>query len=144
MKTVEIGGNEYSIAKLNAFQQLHLARKLAPLLTTFGVALEKRKMSGDETAFLEMISGNFADALATMREEDVDFIIHTSLSVCARKQVVGVAAPVFSPVVIKGSKELMFQDMDLAVLVQLTLEVIEENLGSFFTIAQPSSPSVSS
>jgi hypothetical protein len=101
-------------------------------------------MSGDETAFLEMISGNFADALATMREEDVDFIIHTSLSVCARKQVVGVAAPVFSPVVIKGSKELMFQDMDLAVLVQLTLEVIEENLGSFFTIAQPSSPSVSS
>ena len=44
----------------------------------------------------------------------------------------------WSPMMIKGA--LMFQDLQLPALLQLVGAVIQENLGSFFPAALPTSP----
>lgn len=141
---MKIGEHEYSVGRLSARQQYHLARKIAPAVFALNssradaakmlpkglfteTGMDESKFDSSAEKALALVFGKLADALAGMSEADSDYVINTCLSVCQRKQQGG-WQKVMTP---NGS--MMFEDMDLRTLVQLTLGVIKENLGSFFS-----------
>src|SRR5438045_2587326 len=121
----------YRISRLGAMQQFHVARRLAPLLTAFGDIAAAKKVATDN--MLQAIKP-IASVLSTMSDEDVEYIIQTCLSVCERKQEINAANFVWANVQERTSKTICFQDIDMSIMVELTVAVIQENLGSFFPI----------
>jgi hypothetical protein len=117
---VEISGQQYRIGRLDAKRQFHVARRLAPLLAGLGGALK-----GEAKGFAEMVSP-IAEALAKMSDEDTDYVLDTCLLVVQRQSGQG-----WQSVMVKNGG-LLFQDIDLPAMLQLTVAVIQQNLGSFF------------
>ncbi|WCM21358.1 hypothetical protein NDK50_07895 [Paraburkholderia bryophila] len=120
--TVEVGGHQYRIGRIDARKQFHVARRLAPLLA--GLGASSFKDGGD--GFAKFL-GPLTDALSRMTDEDVDYVLDVCLSVCQRVQANGQGAPV----VARGGG-LMFDDIDMGQMVQLTVKVIQENMQGFF------------
>jgi hypothetical protein len=116
---VEVGGQKYRIGRIDARKQFHVARRLAPLLAG---------MSGvpDKSAGFAAFLGPLTDALSSMSDEDVDYVLDVCLGVCQRIQPNGHPAPVM----VRGG--LMFEDIDMGQMIQLAVKVIQENLGGFF------------
>lgn len=130
MSEIEVKGRKYVTGKLNARQQFHIARRLAPLLSSLAEALagSQAAAAGGDDALLASVAGPIGAALAKIPEADCDYVIDTCLAVCKRVQ--GTAQ---SPVLGKGG--VMFDDMDLADLTQIAVLTIQENLGGFFAAA---------
>jgi hypothetical protein len=144
METLIITGQEYSIGRLNALDQLHVSRKIAPIipnlipiisevakgdLTKTIEAIESMKESGaldqvgDELNGLEPLANALTplmDVFAQMPEDDVDYIVHKCLSVVKRN----------GAVVCRGTS-IMFDDIELAQILPLAVAVIRKNLGNF-------------
>lgn len=125
---VEIKGFQYQISKLDARRQFHLVRKLAPVLA--GLVEATLQAPGQPLTFA-LIAGPLAQKISDMRQDDVDYILTTCLAVCSRV-VNGQPAPVQAA----GTDKLMFPDIDMPVMLQLTMAAIEENLGDFLGSAQ--------
>ena len=140
MKTETIAGVEYQIGKLGAFEQLHVGRKLAPLLAHAIPALAQiAAVEGTAKPDIEMLLLSaaaipLADVLCHMAKEDVDFVVNECLAVCQRKQTKGWAK------VLAPGGNLMFQDIEADTLIGLTKSVIEVSLGRFFPTGQSESP----
>lgn len=115
----EINGQQYRSAKLNARQQFHVARRLAPVFG--GLAEASQGASPDFAHFLQPI----ADAIAGMSDADCDYILDTCLGVVQRQQ-----GSAWAQILV--NKAQMFDDIDLGVMLQLASKVITENLGGFF------------
>lgn len=128
MKT--INGIEYSIGKLPAFEQMHVSRRILPILPFLVGAFASHKGEISQDAILDIAMGGFADAFAKMSDDDVNYVTRTCLAACERKQEKG-----FSKVMVKNT--LMFDDIELDTILGLTVAVIEENLARFFPISQP-------
>lgn len=122
MSEFEIGGQNYRIGKLTPFQQFHVVRRLAPVLS--GMAMVKEE--GDVT-FSQLLVP-IANAIAKMSDEDCDFILFTCLGVVQRQQ-----QTAWAGVYRTGTQVLMFDDIDLTSMMQIAVKVIQENLGSFFS-----------
>jgi hypothetical protein len=128
MSEVEIAGNAYSVGKLDARRQLHVARRVMPIMGSLVGLLRGQGVGASlsiETALPAM-----AEQLAAMPDADVDYVIDACLSVCQRQNQThagGVWSPVRAP-----NGRLMFEDVDLGVMLQLVGAVIQENLGGFF------------
>lgn len=135
LKEEDINGHRYAIGKMDAFQQFHVSRKLAPILAPL-VAVLQLRATGDKNAFLAMTMGPFASILANMPNDDWDFILNTCLSVTQRKSPEGI----WQRVQVQGGSGIMFDDMGLEEIVGLTLSTIQENLGDFFLIGPQDSP----
>lgn len=116
----EIGGQQYRIGRLDAKKQFHVARRLAPLLAGLGGALQ-----AESKEFVQLVAP-IADALSKMSDEDTDYVIDTCLAVVQRRQ-----NNQWASVVVRNGG-LMFQDIDMAQMLQLTVAVIQGNLGNFF------------
>jgi hypothetical protein len=70
-----------------------------------------------------------ADVLASMTDEDADYVIFGLLAVVTRKQDQGLGwAPVST------SKSLMFNDITMPEMLTLAGRVLVANLGSFFNV----------
>jgi hypothetical protein len=128
MENPIIGGNEYVIGKLTAFEQLHVSRRLSPTLAGLMIVLSSKKASFSEV--LDIGAGPLADAFANMAEGDVDYIVNKCLGACQRKQERGYAK-------VFANGNLMFGDIHLDTMIGLTLAVLQENLGGFFPTSQP-------
>jgi len=117
---VVINGNTYlTQKKLDTFSQLHLARKLAPALPIVeGMLSEEEDASSRGLLSILLFS--------KLDEKESEFVVNKCLSMVVRQQDKGfvkLQAP-------NGS--FMFDDLDLDAILQLTVLVIEENLGDFF------------
>ena len=126
---LDLAGFTYRIGKLPAKTQFHLARKLAPVVSTLGTAVSQLGGSGAEQSQEQWIVtalGPVTEVVAGMSETDVNFIIDTSLSVVSRRQDDGRYAP------IQRNGNLMFIDIEMPTMFRLVVETIKENLGSFF------------
>ena len=125
---------EYRTGKLSAFEQLHVARRLAPalanLFTVFSTAPTMGEGESIEDTILSLATGPLADTFSKMSDEDVDYIVNTCLGVCERQQEKGWAK-------IMRSGTLMFHNLELDELLGLTFTVIQENLGRYFPSSQP-------
>jgi len=144
MSDFELGADTFRIGKLNAFQQFHLSRKVAPIIPTLIPLFLKLKqapvpavgedgaaanvpvpLSGDLGALAEMLQP-FADGIAGMPDETAEFILSTCLGVVQRKQ--GVS---WFPVWSTAHNVCMFDDIDLGLMMKLCFRVIVDSLGPF-------------
>lgn len=117
----EISGQTYECGKMDAFKQFHVSRRLAPVFG--GLASSASKASADFSQFLQPI----AEAVAHMPDADCDYVLQACLSVTRRKQESG-----WANVYNVQAKAMMFQDIDLGAMLQITAKVIQDNLGGFF------------
>lgn len=147
MSEFDLGADTYRIGKLNAFQQFHLSRKVAPIIPTLIPVFLKLKGSAKELAAAvaagagsdavgKPLSGDleglaalmqpFADGIADMPDEAAEFILSTCLGAVQRKQ--GTA---WFQVWNASQNVCMFDDLDLGVMLKLSVRVITESLGPF-------------
>lgn len=140
----ELDGRHFRAQRLNARQQFHLSRRLAPLLPPIGRMLVA-KGEGDSILLAQFMSGEgsaagaakllelaepVALALAGMKDEDADKIFEETL--CS-VQVESPSAPgTWLPVWIsKGNSSLLPELNDFSALVPIILRVVALNLGNF-------------
>ncbi len=119
-----IGNHVYETSgNLNTFEQLHVARKLGPAVPMVQGLLDPANADKDKELLFVLMLSQIDDA-------STEYIVQKCLSVVKRKQPTGPSAPIQTK---EGT--LMFDDIGLAGLIELTVAVIEENLGDFFRTA---------
>ena len=133
---ITIGEHDYTIGRLNALDQFHVSRKIAPIIPTL-MPIISEVAKGDLSKIIESIElgdnnelGSleplaqalepFMEAFAKMPEEDVNYIIHKCLSVVKRG----------SSVVCRG-QSIMFDDLDMGQILPLVVAVIRVSLSNF-------------
>src|SRR5262252_4128935 len=135
MQEVEIDGRKYRTGRLTAFEQFHLTRKLMPILSGMGETFSQIGLGTAGTApngsdtmppqfwnALQPVS----QAIADMSKDDSEFILKTCLkavTVFNGSTYVNVTTP---------TGDLMFEDIDMMAMLQLSFAVIQDNLGNFF------------
>ncbi|KAF1010174.1 MAG: hypothetical protein GAK29_05089 [Acinetobacter bereziniae] len=133
---ITIGEHEYSIGCLNALDQFHVSRKIAPIIPTL-MPIISEVAKGDLSKVIDSIElgdnnelGSleplaqalepFMEAFAKMPEDDVNYIIHKCLSVVKRG----------SSIVCRG-QSIMFDDLDMGQILPLVVAVIRVSLSNF-------------
>ena len=119
---LKIGEQMYRSGRLSAFQQLHIARRMAPFLGRLA-AMDGRDAGKDSAAIVADIAG----AVATLNDEDVEYILNVCLEVTERRQPGGSWAP------LRRKGATMFGDVSLPAMLSIASEVIRENLADFFS-----------
>jgi len=118
---LEVGGRTYSIGKLDTFVQFHVGRRVAPLLRPI---LESSREGGAKIDVLRA-AVDVSEAMSTLPNEQLDYVLKECLSVVRVKQ-----ENRFTPLMANG--QLLFQDLGLAAMLQLTGAVLRENFQDFF------------
>jgi hypothetical protein len=115
------GINYATKGKLDAFTQLHIARKLGPTLPIVeGLVKPENDKKGKDLITVLMLSH--------ISDEDTEYVIRKCLSVIVRQpETEGPFAPIQNT---QGG--LMFDNITMSDMLGLTIGVIEENLGDFF------------
>ena len=125
----EIAGQRYRAEKLDAFKQLHVSRKIAPivpkLLPMFLKFAQMGESMKDDLPGMAQAFEPLAQALAEMPDADCEYVFNACLGVVARHQQ-GNWASIWN-----GS--LMFDDIDIGVMVQIASKVIWDSLGNFIS-----------
>lgn len=135
MDTFVINEKTYKVRKLNAFRQLHVVRRIAPILKELlpeAVKMSKLQKQGsdlsevseDET--LKMITP-VMEGFSRLSDIDSEYVIKALLEGAEVQQAQGNWARVATP-----ENGLMFQDMDLMTMLQLSARVFMYNLSGFF------------
>jgi hypothetical protein len=121
MAKFTVADHEYMAAPLDTFKQLHIVRRLAPILGTLLVV--NKQLLKPEDAFAPLVEG-----LARMSDDDCDFVLHNCLAVCQR-QVQG--STTWGPIFNMGAKRMMYDDIKLAQMLEIAYHVLQENLADF-------------
>ena len=135
-------GKTYRAGRLSAFQQLHVSRRIAPLLPplipVFMQIAGSLQGGGNAMAVLgrtELLQP-FTDSLAQLPDDAAEYVVATCLSVVQRQQETG-----WAPVWNAGAKRAMFDDLnDIGALLPIVVRVIQENLGTFTAALRISQP----
>ena len=128
MMEFTIGDHTYVAGKLDAFKQLHVSRRLAPIIPTLiPMYLVLQKEGLKDVGLLSALAKPFADAIAAMSDEDSEYIMATCLGVVRRRTSGGNLAPVWN----QSARACMFDDMDVLDIGKASLEVIKDSLGPF-------------
>ncbi|MBC3230756.1 phage tail assembly chaperone [Serratia fonticola] len=124
----EIKGHKYRSNKLNTFEQLKVSRKLLPVLSGLlgEIKVFKQLQSGQITIedAIKTALPTIAQTLSDMSEEDSNAILHPCLAVVLRQQGTGYVA-------IFANGQLMFDDIGLMEMLQITARVVADSLGNF-------------
>jgi hypothetical protein len=110
--------------KLNAFDQLNIARKLSAAFPLVTPMVSKENDGKDKGVLVVM-------ALGMLSDENSKFVVEKCLSLVVRIQEDGKPARLLS------NGTLMFDDISLKDITDLTTQVIMENLGDFLNTALP-------
>lgn len=128
----------YDFGKLSAREQFHIARRLAPLVKGLGEVVATAGGVGEIISAAKTgqlgrvitkvdpfaIAQPLLDALASMSDEDADYIMDKCLAVTKRQDNM-----IWTPIVLNGVP--MYQDMDYLVIMQIAYHVIQRNLVNF-------------
>lgn len=136
-ETVVLGEREYQIGRLDCFDAMHVARLVSPLLPAFfgqifGRVLDLVQKSKDANgATLDDIFSEVGEVItlcepllyrvASMDRESFESVVKTCLSCVERK-----TGKTYGRVFVDGN--LMFADMDMNEILQLTIKVIDREL----------------
>lgn len=132
MTEIQISNQTYRIGRLDAMSSFHVARRLVPVLSAMGVSVVRivaeqgpdgKLTEADLLSIMEPVMG----VVAKMSNEDVEFVITTSLQVIQRKQ-----GDSWQRVM--NGKSFQFQDITMPQMIQLTVAVVKENLSDFFAM----------
>lgn len=124
----------YRSGKLSAFTQLHIVRRLTPCIGKLaGLVGSEAKVVFDAEGNIAGFDGDMdavimplADAITTLADEDVEYILNACLAVTERKQPGGAWAR------LRVGDASMFDGLTLPVMLQIAWHVITENLTDFF------------
>jgi hypothetical protein len=116
----DIGGNTYRSGKMDTFKQFHVSRRLVPILGNVAGAV------GGEASFEDLVQPLMV-GIAAMTDADCDFILEACLKVVQRQQ-----GTTWSPIYAGSNQALMFDDIDMSVMLQIAGKVIQDNLSGFF------------
>lgn len=136
MSEMTVGQFNYQFGKLAAMTQFHVVRRLAPVLAAMGLSITEMVAKGKslkEDDVVLFVMDKASDVLAKMSNEDAEYIIHSCLAVVRRQQ-----GDRWMPMM--TGKSFQFQDIDMQLMIQLTVEVLKENLASFFPQAAAEKP----
>lgn len=138
----EIEGRNFRAEKLDAFGQLHLSRKLAPLIPPLAPVILKLetefKKEGDkdkpltaaDILSLAELAEPFTEALANMEDKDIEKIF--TLALTSVKVQTDAAQNVWVPLWLAGSRQAASMEFnDLGKLFPVVMRVIIFNLGNF-------------
>lgn len=141
---IEIRGVKYRVGKLSAMKQLHVSRKIAPLMPAILPIMlklagtKKEEAAGgsddggarggllDDMASLPQVLQPFADGLANLPDEHADYVIGECLAVVQRFQ-----GNAWFSIWASAAKQPTYDDIDLAVMIELSIKVIADSLGPF-------------
>lgn len=127
-----IGGHDYRAVRLDCFAQLHVTRKLAPVLPKLFPALalfqgqsaeSVRALASDMSVIGQLVTP-LAEALANMPKDDVDLVMTACVSVVSRRQ-----DSTWSPIWRNGT--FMFSDIELDTALPIVVHVLRDSLGNF-------------
>ena len=121
------GTVRYRAGVLDAFKQLYVAKRLTPILKGFAVA-----EAADTAALLASSLDRFLDTISSLKDEDLQFIISTCLSVVSKQN----GNMWIRLTATNGA--LMFEDMSLIEILTICFHVVKANLAGF-TRGLPSS-----
>ena len=121
MSELSIDGFDYRTGRLNAKQQFHIARRLAPLIA--GISAADAEAGADNTA---LVFENLAKTLSSLTDKDCDYVLGLCMSVVTRK-----SGDRYAPVWNKQIDQPVFDDLTLPAMMQLAFAVIQDNLGGF-------------
>lgn len=115
-------------------KQLHLSRRIGPLIPPlaplFINAMKAMRSDAGIIGSLDMLAPlaqPFMDSLASMSDEDVEYVISLSLSTVKRAR-----GNIWTPVWNEGAKRAMFEELnDIVALMPIVMYVIKDNLGPF-------------
>lgn len=109
MAEFEFNGHAYQLATIDAMTQMHIARRLMPVMGALGEG---------------GIPGVFK-AVGQMPDADFEYIIGKCLTGCMRKN-----GDTWAKVWASGN--LMFADIGPMGITRIAVETIKENMGDFF------------
>lgn len=139
MADFEIDGHQYRTTKrLSAFDQLHVARKVAPLMAKLAPTAQKAAENVDSNLGFFSLMEPVIEGLAAMPEDDVNFVAQKCCTVVQRQQ-----GQQWAALAVDNGKRLMFEDIDAMALLQIAFNVIQENLGNFMRAPASTSQSPS-
>lgn len=121
----QVSAKKFRSNKMNAIDQLHVMRKLAPVFTAVGSISSLASLAKSEGALSAI-----ASAVSKVPDEDFNSIIGRCLAVVSVEVAAGVG---FAPVWSVQAKRLMFDDIDWVAVIQIVANVIQDNLGNFST-----------
>ncbi len=131
MTEFELNGRQFRAEKLNAFQQLHVMRRITPLLVPM---LEIIALAGDGALAKKMLAkpqvlSPLLEQLAGLPDEALEYVMVTCLGALKVQTAPGTWVPLWVPV----AKRAIVDDLnDLGKLLPLVARVIQEDLGGFF------------
>lgn len=137
---IKIDNHNYTIGRLNALDQLHVSRKIAPIVPNLipiisevakgglakaieAIDANSENLDGVDISNLDGLSTALAplmNAIAAMSEDDTNYVIHKTLSVVHRE----------GAILCRG-ESIMFDDLDMMQILPLVIAVIRHNLGNF-------------
>lgn len=143
----ELKPHRFRVKKLSAFSQLHLSRKIAPLLPPLAPLImemskkeKKDPLSADILSFAKL-AGPFAEALADMKDADAEHVFTLTLS--SVEVQTDESRNVWMPLWNAGAKMASVEDLnDAAKLLPIVTRVIMHNLGNFMDalLTRPEEP----
>lgn len=140
MAEFEVRGRLYRSGRIDARKQFHIVRRFAPVLPSFSGLVSKisfdegGKPSIDPALIMEA-SEPLTRAMASMPDEDADYIINEALKVTQRalKNSDGTVMS-WSSMWNAQANVPKFDDTTLTELMQIVWHTVQENLEDFFAI----------
>jgi hypothetical protein len=134
-ESINVAGAEYKFSKLPVLNQIHVARRLTPILSEIAPLVKTVSKDSKGEDYLEMAAKGAA-ALSKLSDDEFNYILFELLSSVSRKQAGGGWAPVVS----SGGKAIMFQDIDNVVsILRLMWEAVMCNFKNFTSALYPTS-----
>jgi len=128
-----VGGHTYRAGKMLVKKQLHVIRRIGPILTDLG-SLATLKTGASMAEVMAALTP-IANAVGAMSDADLDYVMDSCLNVCLRQQ-----GDAWTPVWNARAGAAQFADILLPALLQLTARVMQENFSDFLdALPQPSS-----
>lgn len=116
----EVMGVTYRCSKLSANEQWHIVRRLLPVISQIAPVAGKSEAGAEALPLI-------ADALARLSNSDDEYVRFGLLSCVKRKQEQGLGWAAVST-----GHQLMFEDIDMAIMLQLCAKAFMHNLSGFF------------
>lgn len=134
MTDTTVNGITYRIGRLDAFDQLEIARKLAPVIGAgllsgpLQIAADPAspdQVSAEASAKTARRFITIMQAFSQLSRSEARELAQLCMTVCTR-----VSGSSISPVM-NSEGRMMFQDIEMPELIQLSIAVIQENCGRF-------------
>ena len=121
----EIGARKFKLNKMDPFKQFHVARRMGPILGELVPLAGKLRQGIDENQYEALVP--IINGISKLSDNDATMVLTTLLS-CVEVQNPGVLG--WARVAVDG--QLMFQDLDLPILLQIASRAFAYNLKGFF------------